>query len=60
SAFLTAFPSMTALKHNNNGSIHHILNRLMLKMAEVLYQAGELNEALACYRQVIWCHNQKS
>ncbi|MEB3230871.1 MAG: hypothetical protein VKJ64_07680, partial [Leptolyngbyaceae bacterium] len=42
SAFLTAFPSMTALKHNNNGSIHHILNRLMLKMAEVLYQAGEL------------------
>ncbi|MGK7890108.1 MAG: hypothetical protein AB4042_12300 [Leptolyngbyaceae cyanobacterium] len=35
-----------------------ILDELMLKMADVLYQAGEINEALVCYRQVVWCHNQ--
>ncbi|NEQ99387.1 MAG: tetratricopeptide repeat protein [Cyanothece sp. SIO2G6] len=40
------------------GRSSRILSELMLKMAEVLYQAGELNEALTCYRQVVWCNNQ--
>ena len=53
SALDTYRQAIALLKHVDH---HAALNYSMLKMAEMMERAGEMAEALDCYRAVIWAN----